>query len=113
MAHVLDREWDEGWSLVRRVYAPGAGFVHWDEDISRLSGTYDFKTVRYAMEALLVLSESLCQYLARAVGFVFGDGNIRNLKKLRSHLQRSSASDHGLRFADAAWKSGSPAPGTE
>jgi hypothetical protein len=23
------------------------------------------------------------------------------------------ASDHGFKFADAAWKSGSPAPGTE
>src|SRR5205814_6548052 len=28
-------------------------------------------------------------------------------------VESTFASDHGFKFADAAWKSGSPAPGTE
>ena len=48
------------------------------------------------MEALLLFSVALCEYLARAVGVVFGENEVSKLGALREHLRQNG------RFPEAA-----------
>ena len=100
MVVAVEREIEDYKAFMKRTYRPGNGLIEDEiEDaggaghppgkvpISFGSGVEEARSAGFALEAVLLFTSALLEYLAQALGLVFRRGTYRSLLKLRNDLR--------------------------